>query len=424
MGLERTDFFTDTLDQLLLEGQADIAVHSAKDLPDPLPDGLTLVALTQGIDSADLLLYRQDLLPPDISLRLPHSDPDLFAHVIGLFPSGLRIGTSSQRRIEELQRYRKDLTCVDIRGNIQQRIQLMEEGKVDAVVIAAAALYRLRLLSCYTYLRIPGQTAPRQGQLALVSREGDEQIAALMRPLDSRGHRGKKLLYCGLSISRSLDGLPPEVELNLVTVIKTNALAVAEWDQIISRLPLYTHLLLTSKEAVEYLIARLSPEQLHTLRSISTFAIGCGTADTAKGYGFKVQQLPEEASSEGMVELLKSLIDPKAVEGTFRAPMRVLWPHSNLSRDPIPSYLEQQHIPYDAPSIYTTVTNTNCSLPDLYQYDGICFASPSSVRAFLELSGQLLPHHRLYAIGKSTLAELNGAIPLPFLTASSGSTYT
>lgn len=138
--LEKTDFFTRELDQLLLQGQIDLAIHSAKDLPDPLPKGLKLAALSKGVDPRDSLVIKREPL--------------------------CVVATSSQRREEAVKQLYPNCQFVDVRGTIHERL-----GKdVDGVVIAEAALIRLGL----THLKrvyLPGETAPLQGKLAIVCRE-------------------------------------------------------------------------------------------------------------------------------------------------------------------------------------------------------------------------------------------------------------
>src|SRR5579872_895410 len=114
--LEKSDFFTREIDESLLKGACRLAIHSAKDLPDPLPLGLSLLALTEGVDPSDVLVMRKDAN-------------------IETLPFQARIGTSSLRREEMVRFLRSDLVCVDIRGTILERIALLE-GNLEGVVMA------------------------------------------------------------------------------------------------------------------------------------------------------------------------------------------------------------------------------------------------------------------------------------------------
>ncbi len=164
--LDKTDFFTREIDQLLLAGDCQVAIHSAKDLPEPLPAGLSMVALTAGVDPSDSLV-----LSPGIKLS------DL--------PMGARIGTSSQRREETVLGLSPNLRCIDIRGTIEKRLQLLAEQEVEGLVVAEAALIRLGLTHL-NRIKLPGQTAPLQGKLSVIAREKDEEMRALFTCLDTR----------------------------------------------------------------------------------------------------------------------------------------------------------------------------------------------------------------------------------------------
>ena len=141
------DFFTRELDEALLSGRADIAVHSAKDLPYPLPYGIEVIALTEGKDKTDSLVARDGL-------------------TLATLPKGSRVGTSSSQRKEELLRLRPDLVVVHIRGTIEERIAQVDSGTVDALIVATCALERLGLLHRRTEV-LPFKTHPLQGNLAV-----------------------------------------------------------------------------------------------------------------------------------------------------------------------------------------------------------------------------------------------------------------
>lgn len=164
--LDKTDFFTKQIDQLLLQGGCRVAVHSAKDLPEPLPEGLILVALTLGIDPGDVLVLRNK-------------------ETLDSLRSGAIVATSSKRREEAVRQLRADLCFVDLRGTIEERLSKLESGQADGVVVAEAALIRLGI-TALNRVRLPGSTAQHQGQLAIVAREGDVEMQRLFECLDSR----------------------------------------------------------------------------------------------------------------------------------------------------------------------------------------------------------------------------------------------
>lgn len=157
------DFFTHELDLLQLAGAFELAIHSAKDLPEPLRHGLEVAALTRGVDGSDVLVLR------------PEED-------FWSLPSGARIATSSERREESVRTLRSDLLFVDLRGTIGERLERLFRKEVDGVVLAKAALIRLELTHL-PMLLLPGETTPLQGRLALVVRKGDEELKAFLHPL-------------------------------------------------------------------------------------------------------------------------------------------------------------------------------------------------------------------------------------------------
>jgi len=156
--LEKTDFFTRELDEMVLHKKVRIAIHSAKDLPEPIPPGLFIACITRGIDPRDCLVLKKGLLP---------------------FP-GMVIATSSQRREESVRAMIPKARFIDLRGNIAQRLARLEQD-VDGIVVAAAALIRLKLLDLNS-IYLPGPTAAGQGQLAIVCRKEDHEVIELFAP--------------------------------------------------------------------------------------------------------------------------------------------------------------------------------------------------------------------------------------------------
>lgn len=163
--LGRTDFFTRELDAAQAAGWFRISIHSAKDLPEILHPDLEVIAFTKGVDSSDSLV-----LPPE--------------ETIESLPPGAMIATSSERREEMVKELRPDFTFTDIRGTIHKRLEQLEFGRVDGVVIAEAALIRLGLTDL-NRVTLPGETVARQGQLAIVGRKGDEEMKRLFSSINA-----------------------------------------------------------------------------------------------------------------------------------------------------------------------------------------------------------------------------------------------
>ncbi|MBI5272496.1 MAG: hydroxymethylbilane synthase [Chlamydiia bacterium] len=163
--LGKSDFFTRDLDMMVRDGKARVAIHSAKDLPEPLAEGLMVIAVTRGIDLRDSLVLRR-------------------GEALQTLRKGALIATSSERRDRQVLQLRSDLQCVDIRGMIGARLDRLEKGEVDGVVVAEAALIRLKL-GDLNRIYLPGETAPMQGRLAIVARIGDEEMKSVFQAVDS-----------------------------------------------------------------------------------------------------------------------------------------------------------------------------------------------------------------------------------------------
>jgi len=157
------------IERALLEGTADLAVHSLKDVPAELAAGLALVAIPPRADARDALVSR--------------SGADLRA-----LPAGARVGTSSLRRVCQLKAARPDLAVEILRGNVDTRLRKVAEGVVDAAVLACAGLDRLGYADRIAERIDPAVMLPAigQGALALEARASDERVRALVHPLSDR----------------------------------------------------------------------------------------------------------------------------------------------------------------------------------------------------------------------------------------------
>jgi hydroxymethylbilane synthase len=121
--------FTKELEDALLDGRIDCAVHSLKDLPTIIPVGLALAAICEREDPRDALVLR--------------SPSEFSCSALGELPIGAVVGTSSPRRLAQLANLRPDLTINDLRGNVDTRLRKLDEGQYDAVILACAGLRRL-----------------------------------------------------------------------------------------------------------------------------------------------------------------------------------------------------------------------------------------------------------------------------------------
>ncbi len=172
--------FVKELEQALLAGEIDLAVHSAKDVPGELPDGLEIVAVPERADARDALC-----LAPRVGSAAPgpadapprHS---LAARSLDVLPDGAVVGTASLRRRAELLALRPDLEIRELRGNVDTRLGRLAEGELDAIVLAAAGLARLGRSDEGTPLpEIALIPAAGQGCLALEARADDDATRKL-----------------------------------------------------------------------------------------------------------------------------------------------------------------------------------------------------------------------------------------------------
>ncbi len=172
--------FVREIEQALVEGRIELAVHSFKDLPTTSPPELTVAAVPARVDPADLLLVRRAALAGATTDWLP-------------LAAGARVGTASARRRVWLQHFRSDLKIEPLRGNVPTRLRKLTEGAFDAIVLAAAGVERLmaeqRLgeLGDVAVLRLDPERfvpAPAQGALALQCRRDDARVLAALATID------------------------------------------------------------------------------------------------------------------------------------------------------------------------------------------------------------------------------------------------
>jgi hydroxymethylbilane synthase len=175
--------FTRAIEASLLDGRADVAVHSLKDLPTESPAGLVIAAVLPRDDPRDVLVA--------LSLAgrgIANGDG---AAALAALPRGARVGTSSLRRRADLLRLRPDLQVADMRGNVPTRVAKAERGEIDAIVLSYAGLSRLGLAPAGCVILDPETMLPAaaQGTIAVQVRDDDEMTLALVRGLDDEPTR-------------------------------------------------------------------------------------------------------------------------------------------------------------------------------------------------------------------------------------------
>ena len=151
--------FTKEIEEALLDGRAHLAVHSLKDLPTELPEGLVLAAVPQREDPRDAVVGKK----------------------LADLPEGARVGTSSLRRAAQLRQLRPGLQVESVRGNLDTRLRKLDEGQYDAILLAAAGLKRLGWGDRIAEILPPEQMCPAvgQGALAIETRAGFDGVAML-----------------------------------------------------------------------------------------------------------------------------------------------------------------------------------------------------------------------------------------------------
>lgn len=161
--------FIKELEVALAENRADIAVHSMKDVPAELPEGMALASMLPRADARDAF----------VSGRFPS---------LAALPKGAKVGTSSLRRQSQLQALRNDLQIVPLRGNVDTRLRKLDAGEFDAIILASAGLIRLGLSQRITEMIDVGHSLPAVGQgiIGIECRADDERVLDIVRVLDDQ----------------------------------------------------------------------------------------------------------------------------------------------------------------------------------------------------------------------------------------------
>lgn len=172
--------FVKEIELALLAGEIDLAVHSMKDMPTDITEGLAFLPAIGRADARDVLVVRADLLEPSKALI---DAREVLMHL----PPGARIGTGAKRRSQQIKVLRDDLQIEGIRGNVDTRLRKLEAGDYDAVVLAKAGLDRLgltpNLANAFVFKEGDLVPAPAQGILGLQTRVDDQDLASLLAPL-------------------------------------------------------------------------------------------------------------------------------------------------------------------------------------------------------------------------------------------------
>lgn len=167
VALQSKSVFTKEIEDSLIQGRVDLAVHSMKDVTTDMPAGLVIACVPERVDPRDVLISRN-------KRKLQELD------------GGARVGTSSARRKAQLLAARGDLEIVEMRGNVDTRLRKLEQGSCDAIILAAAGLVRLGLERKATEFLSPRVMLPAvgQGAVAVQSRKNDAEVRNLVAKVD------------------------------------------------------------------------------------------------------------------------------------------------------------------------------------------------------------------------------------------------
>ncbi len=182
--------FTKELELGMLQNKTDLAVHSLKDLPTNLPEGLMLGCVSERVNPADALVVHEK-----------NKDKQLDS-----LPEGAVVGTSSLRRLAQLRHHFPHLTFKDIRGNVNTRLKKLDAGEYDAIILAVAGLQRLKM-SDRIHQIIPAEIslhAVGQGALGIECREGDAKVLEVIKALEHEPTRDR--CYAERAFLRELEG--------------------------------------------------------------------------------------------------------------------------------------------------------------------------------------------------------------------------
>ena len=369
--------FTKEIEQELLDGTIDLAVHSLKDMPTVLPEGLCLTAITERASAGDAFVSNK-------------------YNSIEELPEGSVLGTSSLRRRAQLLARRPDLKIVDLRGNVDTRLKKLDEGQMDAIILAAAGLKPPAIFIVGNVVKLREQlrwydNKPLFGKTIVVTR-ARSQASALTKQLEAEGAK--------VIEAPSIKIVPPET--------------YAPLDEAIKNIHTYKWLVLTSANGVKAFFARLAHAGLdaRALASVKIAAIGCGTAKALQSCGVKADLVPCTYKAEELAEALA----PQLTKGD-----KVLIPRAKEAREVLPETLRKLGVEVDVITAYETaaVCENAAELMEALQnkeVDMVTFTSSSTVTNFLKVLGgskELLEGVALAAIGPVTAetCRKNGLTP-------------
>jgi hydroxymethylbilane synthase len=445
--LEGKGFFTKELEEALLAGTIDLAVHSHKDLPTTSPKKLCIAAVSEREDPSEILLISKSAVDEKQAWNLKKN---------------AQVGTSSARRKTQLFAYRNDLKISDLRGNVPTRIQKLRDGQYDAIMLAAAGVERLQInLDEFIVEKLDPKVfvpAPAQGVLALQTRENDVELIEALQVIHQKEVANKinverKVLnlfdggcqlplgvYCEKGFDEEENAIfkvwvskaseankapiytyyeKPETtefaheivaHLNAIKPCRVfvtrnlqahhlfsssltaqgfevNGISLITFNTIaIKNMPQTDWIFFSSKHAVENFF-----KQQPNVANQKLGAIGKSTADAIRKFGKRA-------------EFIGQSTDTKTIGKQFAARVgsaTVLFPIAKGSLRSVQSQFVKKEQTFDI-NVYETIEHSQIKIP---QADILIFTSPSNVNAYLK-DNKVETHHKVIAMGGATEAEL------------------
>ena len=370
------DFFTREMDNAILSGSADIAIHSAKDLPYPIPEGLEVIALFEAFDKTDSLVSKT-------------------GETLSQLPAGARIGTSSPTRRSELMRLRPDLEVVSIRGTIGERVEQVESGFVDALIVATCAMMRLNMADKIAE-RLPFKTHPLQGNIAITAKNGSS-----LHPLFASKDIGRRLLVTGTTCDayKDLGFVTTHQPLIRISEMEDKTAVYKGVHEILYKAPEKlgdsgsswgNWVVFTSRYGVRYFFESLSVDMIEGIKIAS---VGSVTSAELLARGFTPTIESPTESAEGLV---KYFIDNGICDS------KVLLPRSAIGLKYLSEELSRLGNTVIDIAVYNNSVNMDVDKLDLSLFDRIAFASPSAIKAFVQIYGKIPEDKEFILKGKTT----------------------
>lgn len=369
------DFFTKDLDQAVLSGKLDCAVHSAKDLPETLPDELGMFLLPWKEDPRDVMIFSEKFK------QNPHDKPV--------------IGVSSNRREAFCKKRYPNCIMKSIRGDIETRLAQLDSEDYDIVIMASAALIRLNMTKRIDeWISLEKLPAPeRQGVLA-VTYHNNNRFMRTMSRFFKKQHLdpcclststvmltcSEKLMQKSVEMIKEYRGIP--IETPLIKLVPTeNCFEESELSK-------FDWLILTSPTAVSIFLSQVSS----SLKLPKIAVCGPGTEKILVENGMKADLVADtNFGSQGMVDALQT---------TLTRDDKVLRFCSDYSSGTITSALNKMGCDVDERTLYKNIPRKIENLPD---FDVVFFASSSAIKAFVEQWGTMpLDRKIVITIGEPT----------------------